>query len=520
MTPGRDEDTEVSMNIKHGICRSLFAVTVCASAFVAQAQTAQLKVRGSVKYVHGVNIGWFFSRYSTDIGINPLNPSWGNGYNSATANSWLNDIKNMKCNVARIWLFEGLEGLNFDSSGYVSGIQSGFLTNLDDLVAKANTHGLAYEMSLVNHTMDLEFGQTLPNGATVKNFVTDATARQRFLDNAVGPLVSRYNNNLAIFSYDVMNEIDLAINRGVCNQSQMRTFASAVATKIHGVNSTIQVTASSATYRHNSQSEHNSWYGGLGLDYYEYHNYATSPNLATKPSWLDKPLLLGEYGPTLPAPNYNGATWSASDQNNSSDAHINQAANRGYAGSLAWMYWNSSGNGENIVNTPGGNNDWETTAWTIQWWGNNFLNTVSPISVYLESFASDWGNWSWSSTVDAANTAVPYAGSRSIKVTSNAGWSAFSARKGTAISTSGYTKLRFYVYTPSVSRSFNVQTQTTDSGGTSSTVVVTSNAGAWKEIIVNLSSLGNPASIKRINIQNNSGSAIGDHWIDNIELIP
>jgi hypothetical protein len=507
------------MKIKNGICRILIAVGVIASATSAFAQTPQLKVRGQVKYVHGMNIGWFFSRYSTDIGTNPLNPSWGNGYNSTQANNWLIDIKNMKCNVARLWLFEGLEGLTFDSSGYVSGIQSGFLTNLDDLMAKANTHGLAYELSLLNHTMDLEFGQTLPNGATVKNLVTDATARQRFLDNAVGPLVTRYNNNLAVFSYDVMNEIDLAISRGVCNQSQMRTFASAVATKIHGVNSTIQVTVSSASYKHNTQTEHNAWYGGLGMDYYEYHNYATSPNLATKPSWLDKPLILGEYGPTLPAPNYNGSTWSASDQNNSTDAHINQAASRGYAGSMAWMYWNSAGNGENVVNSAGGNQDWENSAWTIQWWGNNFFS--NPLGIYLDAFASDWADWSWGSTVDPQNTVRTYASSsRSVKVNSTAGWSAFSARKGTAISTSGYTKLRFYVYTPNTSRSFNVQTQTADSGGTSSTVTVTSTANAWKEIVVNISSLGNPATIKRINIQNNSGSAIGDHWIDKVELVP
>jgi hypothetical protein len=484
------------------------------------AQTPQLNVRGQLKYVHGMNIGWFFGRYSTDIGTNPLKPDWGNGYNSSIANAWLLDIKNMKCNVARVWMFEGLEGLEFDSSGYVMGIQSGFLTNLDDLMSKANSHGLAYELTLLNHTLDLDFGQTLPNGATVKNFVTDSFARQKFLDNAVGPLVTRYNNNQAVFSYDVMNEADLGIARGVSTLGQMRTLTQDIVNKVNSINSSIQVTCSTSQYKFNNQAEHNSWFGGLGLDYYEYHNYATTPNLPTVPSWLDKPLLLGEYGPTLPAPSYTGASWSASDQNNSNDAHINQARSRGYAGSMAWMYWNSAGNGENVVNNPGANGDWEATAWNIQWWGNFFATTTLPISIYTDALAGDWANWTWGGTADLANTVRFYGGTKSVKVNSSAGYGAFSMRKGTAQSTSGFTKLRFYVYTPTSSRSFNLFTQNADTGGNSTFASFSSTANAWKEVIIPLSSLGNPSTIKRINIQNNSGSAIGNHWIDNVELLP
>jgi hypothetical protein len=481
----------------------------------AHAQTPQLKVRGQLKYVHGMNIGWFFGRYSNDIGLNPLHTDWGTGYNSTTANAWLTDITNMKCNVGRLWLFEGFEGLTFDSNGYVSGIQPGFLTNLDDLMAKANALNFSYELTLLNHTMNEEIGQTL-NGTTIKNLVTNSVARQKFLDNAVTPLVNRYNNNLAVFSYDVINESDLAIPRGVCTQGEMRTFAQVVASTIHTINSTIQVTCSTSQYKFNNQAEHNSWYGGLGLDYYEVHNYATSPNLPTKPNWLDKPLLLGEYGPTLPAPNYNGANWTASDQNNSNDAHINQARSRGYAGSMAWMYWNSANNGENVVNNPGANGDWEATAWNIQWWGNSF----STLSIYTDSLAFDWDNWTWGGSADLLNTVRAFSGSKSAKVSSTSAWSAFSLRKVTAQSTSGYSKIRFYVYTPSSSRSFNVFVQTADNGGNSATVTVSSTANAWKEVIVPLSSFGSPVAIKRINIQNNSGSAIGDHWIDQVEMIP
>jgi hypothetical protein len=485
------------------------------------AQTAQLNVRGQVKYVHGINIGWFFGRCGNDIGKNPLHLDWGTGYDPVIVNKWLVDIKNMKCNVARVWLFENCEGLEFDANGYVSGIQPYFLTNLDDLLAKTNSQSLALELCFLNHTLNDQFGQTIPSGPTIQNFVTNTTARQKFLDNAVGPIVSRYNGNQAVFAYDVMNEGDLATTRGVCTQAELRTLIQATRDKIKGISSTVQVTCSSSGWKFGSSADHQAWFGGLNLDYYEYHSYATNPNLPNKPSWVEKPLLLGEYGPTLPSPQFNGSTWNALDQDISTGLHIEQARDRGYAGSLSWMYFNSPGNGENITEVPGGTNAWENAGYTIQYFGNSFFGPIiSNSSIYLEALSSDWQDWSWGGSVVIADTTRAYAGTRSIKVNSTAGYGAFSARKGTAQSTAGYSKLRFYLYTPTSSRSFSVQTQTTDTGGAGTAVTINSAANAWKEIIIPLSSLGNPGSIKKINIKNFSASAIGNHWIDNIELIP
>jgi endo-1,4-beta-mannosidase len=328
----------------------------------ARAQRADLKVRGQYKHVHGVNVGWFFGRYSTDLGLNPLHPDWGNGYSQSQADAWLADMKRMRINVVRVWLHEGLEGLTFDSNGYVSGVQPGFLTNLDHLVGRANYHGLALYLTFLNHDLVDQFGQRLPNGATVKNFVTDATARQRLLDNALGAIASRYRNNLGVFGYDLINEANIGADNGSYNWSQMRTFASQAAAKIHNVAPGSQVTMSTQWYAFGDQANHPYWFGGLGLDFYDYHEYNNAPNLPSRASWLDKPLLLGEHGPT---------TWDEASQRNASDKFIEQAAYRNWAGNLSWMYWHSPGSGESIVRTPGGNQDWENLAWSIQWWGIN-----------------------------------------------------------------------------------------------------------------------------------------------------
>ena len=51
-------------------------------------------------------------------------------------------------------------------------------------------------------------------------------------------------------------------------------------------------------------------------------------------------------------------------------------------------------------------------------------------------------------------------------------------------------------------------------------MVVSAPANTWTEITVTLSSLGNPASIKRLNIQENSGATQPMMTFDEIRLTP
>jgi hypothetical protein len=96
-----------------------------------------------------------------------------------------------------------------------------------------------------------------------------------------------------------------------------------------------------------------------------------------------------------------------------------------------------------------------------------------------------------------------------------------SLRKGTAQSTAGYTALKFWVHGGTGSaKSLRVYTQTADSGGESASVVVSAPANTWTEITVTLASLGNPASIKRLNIQENSGATQPMMTFDEIRLTP
>ncbi|MDX2064168.1 MAG: hypothetical protein SFX74_00350 [Fimbriimonadaceae bacterium] len=493
---------------------ALAGLALLGLAPMSVAQTAQLTVRGNLQYVHGINAAWFFGRYGTDIGLNPRFPEWGNGYNASVANNVFADIKRMNCNVVRIWLHEDLEGLQFDSNGYVSGLQPGFLTNLDDLVTKANNNGLALELTFLNHTLNNQFGQTLPSGATIKNFINDSTARQRLIDNAIRPIAQRYYNNAvlrpAIFGYDLINEANIGADNGSYTWANMRTFASEAATAIHGVNASIKVTMSTQWWAFDNQSYHSGRFGGLGLDYYTYHEYSNSPNLPTKPNWLEKPLVLAEYGPS---------TWTDSQQNSSTSAYLSQAASRGYAGAMAWMYWHSSGNGENVATSEGGNQNWEPTGFTLQSYGAQlFGGGGSTQTWYNDALASDWQDWSWGCTNNANNTSPVQTGTRSYAVTYTQGWAGFSLRKGTAQSTSGFSRIRFWVNGGSSTKSLTVYTSSADGSGNSSSVTVSAPANTWTEVTVTLSQLGNPSAIKRLYIQNNSASSQSVMYLDNIRL--
>jgi hypothetical protein len=149
-----------------------------------------------------------------------------------------------------------------------------------------------------------------------------------------------------------------------------------------------------------------------------------------------------------------------------------------------------------------------------------FNATTPVVTIYGDALAGDWANWSWSATVNLNGTNPVQAGTRAVNVTYQA-WGGLSLRKGTAQSTAGYAAIRFWVHGGSGSaKSLRVYTQTADSGGESASVVVSAPANAWTEITVSLGSLGNPASIKRLNIQENGGAAQPTVTFDEIRLTP
>jgi len=143
-------------------------------------------------------------------------------------------------------------------------------------------------------------------------------------------------------------------------------------------------------------------------------------------------------------------------------------------------------------------------------------SACSNLVIYDETLATDWQDWSWSTTNNLANTSPVKVGTKSAKVTYSA-WSGFSLRKSTSLNTISGTVLKFWIQAAG-SNSIKVSTNNADSGGESAGYVFNTTNNQWVEVSVTMAQLGNPGQIKRINIQNNSANS-PIIYLDNIRLI-
>ncbi len=140
--------------------------------------------------------------------------------------------------------------------------------------------------------------------------------------------------------------------------------------------------------------------------------------------------------------------------------------------------------------------------------------------VYGDALAGGWENWSWGSAVNFANTA-PARGSRSIAVTYQRD-GGLSLHSQTAIDTSGYAAVAFWVRGGGVSAPLQFATEDSNNTVNSNRVAFSAPANAWTPVTVTLAQLGNPASFQRLDFQEAGGgtpAAPYTVYFDDIRLV-
>ncbi len=137
--------------------------------------------------------------------------------------------------------------------------------------------------------------------------------------------------------------------------------------------------------------------------------------------------------------------------------------------------------------------------------------------VYGDALASGWADWSWACTRTFANTSPVRTGARSIRVSYGA-WGGLSLRHSTGIPTTATTGVRFWVYS-AVAAPLKVTVQSADSGPESGFHLVSVPANTWTEVTVTRAQLGNPAVIRRINLQLYQ-AAPWTAFVDEIRILP
>lgn len=144
----------------------------------------------------------------------------------------------------------------------------------------------------------------------------------------------------------------------------------------------------------------------------------------------------------------------------------------------------------------------------------------ADLTVYADGLAAGWQNWSWNTTVNFASGAPTHSGGAAIAVKYDQAWAGLSLRAPTPIDASQYTTITFWVHGGATgTRQLTFFTQESDNGGNSPIVTIDAAAGIWTPVTIALTTLGSPATIARINLQDRSGSAQPSFSVDELRLV-
>lgn len=328
--------------------RGWFVALLLLSVAALEAGAQLLPINGTNAFVKGANLPWLDGQYDHDIGINPLHPSWGCSYNSAHMNQYLADMQAMGISVVRLWLNENKQGLVLDGNGNVTGLDPTFLANLDDIVQLAAQNRVCLYLTLNQGDAD---------------WVTNSAQQASYLSNTVVSIAARYEGNRHIFAYDVMNEIDAVVGGPLGNYGngaswlQAQAYITAAVTAIHAADPGRLATCSTGWHQWHNLG----YFQGLGLDFYDFHDYENIPSFPAASSLgLDKPVYAGECGQAA------NSYWDDSIQNTCELNALNSSWNGSYAGVGIWAYqYPGSGDYYSMVNT---NATWRPVCYTIQTW--------------------------------------------------------------------------------------------------------------------------------------------------------
>src|SRR5262245_21552649 len=164
----------------------------------------RLSFNGQQVWVKGVNLPWY--NY-TDFGNHY---QWGNMYNSAEMESRLSAIAAKNFNTVRIWVYgDGRTSPEWSGAtpgGSPTGHDTQFFANMDDFLARCSSKNLYVILTLWDHgalNSNPSAGQYAGHHESV---ITDSTKRAAWMNNVIGPLVSRYSQHARILSWEVFNE--------------------------------------------------------------------------------------------------------------------------------------------------------------------------------------------------------------------------------------------------------------------------------------------------------------------------
>lgn len=316
-----------------------------------------LKIDGEYRPIKGINLPWFNGACGHDFGHLPTHPDWGVSFNRSEMAATLDDIKSLNVNVVRIWVFESMEGVQFDKrTGLATGIEPLLLENFDITRDLARERGLYLYLTLATDVLHIcgELG--------VKDMVRDAAARRAWTEKVVKPFAAHYKGDPTVFAIDVFNEPEFNVagprgNNGDkgYDWTEMRRFLKETVHAVHAADPKRLVSCGSGWHAETNVKD--GVYGGLGLDFYDYHQYNDDGALPpARDLNLGLPVLIGECG-------QGKKERDDEAQRRAVEGFLRNAKDRGYAGAVVWSY--GSGDQHRILRYDGGRN-WRPAATALR----------------------------------------------------------------------------------------------------------------------------------------------------------
>lgn len=273
--------------------------------------------------VKGINLAWIGTSYGIDFGTNP-----DNKYECVYRREWLDqafrDIKGMKMNVVRIFVFEDLEGLIFDEKGYVSGIDPLLINNFQDALGLASNHNLKLYLALGNNF------RGKARSLRKRDIITDPRARRAYINNAVKPFIESLKGK-AVFAIDVHNEPEME----QLPWELLRVYIKEVTSAIHRYDPARRVSVGGGLFSGPVTAERVSAYKGLGLDFYDIHIYDKDAKIPpVRDLNVGLPVLIGEFNSNAK----NAKDLTDKDITDVVRKLLPRARDNGYLGALYWNY--------------------------------------------------------------------------------------------------------------------------------------------------------------------------------------
>jgi hypothetical protein len=322
------------------------------------------------RFIVGLNEGWFKYEYDHDIGRNqfsaakvhersleelslpdetPWEPFITNNRNEVTNFFIQNQSPEKNVMVVRIWAFERFEGLQFDDDGFVIGIDEEHLaSNMERVFDTALEHGMQVYLcinawAIFDNKDDAKYNVIQQVWKrNLRLLLKDASAREKFITNALIPLIRIFENHAALFAVDLLNEPenildnereDLTVSEETkVNEKDLDDFIIACSRAIRAHFGSVKF---SCGFMRDSGAKRFAKLAGRHLDFFDFHIYENDGKIPPYKSsdFAGKPCILGECGAHAKdhAAQYVSAKVVSAAKNMMSNAQ-----NSGYAGCLLW----------------------------------------------------------------------------------------------------------------------------------------------------------------------------------------